>query len=760
MHRKALTILLLVLPWFSMMRVGRAEPKPQSPWKQVDPLGDVHIPIGIANTVDTLKTFVEAEGNFSPGFGSYGIYFWAWDVEAGKLTAPTMENVSCERGLGGAGYLVPWSAWGVEDVRIKTEVCQVRRSSTQGEIFVVGSRARLTNTGRHDRKIALYVALRPLGPAGWPVKELTVSDAGDALLVDGHSALVADEKPAGAGVLATDTIGDLAAAGKMPAEKTAASPSGDCSGALRFDLVISPGKTKTLGFVCPVLAGRRATGHEWDGTSGWAQLDLARPNPAEGGVLQPDPGVEYYRKLTADVVFEQAHAYWKDLVGRATFRVPDLRWSECFAAIIGHAAMEMNQGAPDVAVVNYNVFNRDGVYVANILQKSGNFDLAAKAIDYFLAHPFNGRTRVEADNPGQVLWAMGEHWRFSRDRQWLGRVYPSAAKIAAMIRYYRTTPEPHYVKATSLEFGDALPPDRPDEKPAYRRQVLRPGSCDGHHPEYTEAFDVAGLRAAEMLARAADNEDDAAAWGKLAASLMESYDERFGGKLPAGYGNYCVLWPCRMYPFTAGKAFDQFRNNGATKPGGWRYFALAKAHQGLLTGNRDAGYATIDNHLNHPQMQGWYVLDEGGRSGSGGWSHVRTTWKSAVAMPHGWAIAELWLLMRDSLLLEDGDRLVLFAGVPPEWLSGKEPIVLEGLPTWFGSASISYVRKRGKAELTIGGSARPPGGFALRLPATAGIGVTVDGWPIRPSASGDFVLPPGTKRAEFSFPVGSDAAGQ
>jgi len=27
-----------------------------------------------------------------------------------------------------------------------------------------------------------------------------------------------------------------------------------------------------------------------------------------------------------------------------------------------------------------------------------------------------------------------------------------AAKIAAMIRYYRTAPVPHYVKATSLEW--------------------------------------------------------------------------------------------------------------------------------------------------------------------------------------------------------------------------------------------------------------------------------------------------------------------
>jgi hypothetical protein len=36
----------------------------------LDPRGKIHIPIGIANTLDTLKTFVEAEGCFSPGVGS------------------------------------------------------------------------------------------------------------------------------------------------------------------------------------------------------------------------------------------------------------------------------------------------------------------------------------------------------------------------------------------------------------------------------------------------------------------------------------------------------------------------------------------------------------------------------------------------------------------------------------------------------------------------------------------------------------------
>jgi hypothetical protein len=43
---------------------------------QLDPAGKRHIPIGVPNSLDSLKTFVEAEGCFSPGIGSYGIYSW------------------------------------------------------------------------------------------------------------------------------------------------------------------------------------------------------------------------------------------------------------------------------------------------------------------------------------------------------------------------------------------------------------------------------------------------------------------------------------------------------------------------------------------------------------------------------------------------------------------------------------------------------------------------------------------------------------
>ena len=128
----------------------------------------------------------------------------------------------------------------------------------------------------------------------------------------------------------------------------------------------------------------------------------------------------------------------------------------------------------------------------------------------------------------------------------------------------------------------------------------------------------------------------------------------------------------------------------------------------MLAGSREAGFGTINLHLAHEQMRGWYALDEGGGSGSGTWYRTRTNWphskerpgdNHAVAMPHGWAIAEFWLLLRDSIAFEDGDSLVVFGGVPPEWFQAEEGMVAKGIHRLRGTGPFLYFRS-GRSTIT------------------------------------------------------------
>jgi hypothetical protein len=722
----------------------------------LDPRGRIHMPVGLPDAVDSLKTFVEAEGSFSPGFGTHGVYFWLWNEQGRQLHAPTLPGADARHGLGHKGTLIPWASWRAGEILVRTELCQVQPAGRDGSPQCVAARTHLVNRGASPTAVVLIGAVRGLGPAGGAIHEMGINEQG--LTVNGQWALIPETPPTRWGYWSNDAVITEAMEGRLPRRPAGYTAGGLCLGEgsafFGFDLVLAPQERRTIGLLCPVAPGRRVSSHRWDGVSAWAQFDLNPPQLREGGLLQPAPGIEFYRSLRVDDLFSQANDYWTNMQGRVGLTLPDSRWEESFAAIVGHAALCLNEGAPDVAVANYNVFNRDGVYVANILQKSGNFALAETAIDYFLRHPFNGRVQPEADNPGQMLWIMGEHWRFTRNSAWLARVYPSARKLAAMIRYYRTTPAPHWVWDTSLEGGAALPQDR--------RKELKPGACDGFNPNYTEAFDIAGLRAAAALAEAlggSEARSEAASWRKLAEDLLALYQDKFGAALPKGYGSYAVLWPCRLYPLTRGPAFEQFRGTGRQAPSDWRYFPLARAHQGLLAGNRGAGWETLDLHLEHEQMRDWYAFDEGGPSGVGGWHHVRTTWpilrnpdgspKSTIAMPHGWAMAEFHLLLRDALVFEDDNHLVLLSGVPPAWFAHPDGMRVRNLPTHFGLCSFDYRLNAGGAILDL--QAAAPGGCWLALPAAPPRRVLLDGGQPAQRLERGFLLPPGTRRARIEF---------
>ncbi len=715
----------------SIALVARAaDPLPSSP---LDPRGKIHVPIGIPDSLDSLKTFVEPEGSFSPGFGTYGIYFWLWDAQQKKLFAPTMEGASLDYGLAEGGLLIPWSAWSAGSVRVRTEVCAVERTNNSNALCVVATRLHLTNQSPSAATVSVYVALRPLGPAGGNVERIGFSAVNDTLAVNGFPAIAAQERAQAVGALTNDAIGDWALRGELPPEKYPAHPGGRCSGALRYDLTLAPGQTRTFGFTCPVLPNRWAVRHQWDTTNTGARIDLNKPGTTNAGVFQPYPSLGFYRMAKPAALFAEATNFWRQFIGRVSLRLPDRRWTKGFAAMPSHLALCMNEGAPDAAVANYSVFNRDGIYMANVFDKCGRPELASKALDYFLAHPFNGCVQPEAENPGQILWALGEHWLLTRDRRWLERVFPSAQKLAALIRYHRTTPGPHFVSATSLEFGDALA--------APQRMELKPDTCDGHHPEYTQAWDIAGLRAAATLASALDKTGDAASTKKLAEELFAKYDAQFGGDLADGYGGLSVLWPCRVYAIDQGKAFEQFKNMSVQQAEGRRYLPLARAHQGLLAGSRAAAAQTLASQLEQPQGSNWFAFDEGKDSGIGGWNNVLTTWsKASVAMPHGGAIAETVLLIRDALVFESGDKLVLFGGVPADWFKHPAGMRLENFPTHFGSYSASWTPTKSGASLTLSGPASPAGGFVLRLPANITAKITANG-SVVPGVNGDFLLP-------------------
>src|SRR5262249_20813163 len=136
-------------------------------------------------------------------------------------------------------------------------------------------------------------------------------------------------------------------------------------------------------------------------------------------------------------------------------------------------------------------------------------------------------------------------------------------------------------------------------------------------------------------------------------------------------GSTPAVWPLRVLPGQDSLVRDSFRTyyeRFVKGDGGayrhlygqwWPYGGLELAHAFLLTGMQAEMQQVLNYTLAHQTAPGMYAWAEGVDSQTGGFGEGD--------MPHAWASAELVNLVRDMLLYEDGDTLVVGAGVPAAW---------------------------------------------------------------------------------------------
>jgi len=91
---------------------------------------------------------------------------------------------------------------------------------------------------------------------------------------------------------------------------------------------------------------------------------------------------------------------------------------------------------------------------------------------------------------------------------------------------------------------------------------------------------------------------------------------------------------------------------------------------------------------------------------------------------HGWSAAEFLLFVRNALLVEERQRLVITPVFPDEWRTG---VAATGMPTHFGRCSLSIEGDGDKLSLRLElEERRAPEAIVWRLPAKPSY-VVVDG---------------------------------
>ena len=277
---------------------------------------------------------------------------------------------------------------------------------------------------------------------------------------------------------------------------------------------------------------------------------------------------------------------------------------------------------------------------------------------------------------GIALWAVTRHARLTDDKKWLAEVWPQLEKGFA---YIRTLREKASADPKALTYR-LLPEGFSD------------GGLGGINPEYTNVYwTLAGLKAAVDAARWLGKNEQAQAWQAEYDDFYATFrraaerdartdshgnryvpiDMRKDAKISPQKAQWAFLhavFPGKVFaaddPLVLGnmamlravEAEGLVRDTGWVTSGVWNYFGSFYAHGWLWMGQGQKAARTLYDFANHASpLLCW--REEQMPRGEG----------DAICgdMPHNWASAEFIRLVRDLLVLERGDELHLFEGLPP-----------------------------------------------------------------------------------------------
>lgn len=350
--------------------------------------------------------------------------------------------------------------------------------------------------------------------------------------------------------------------------------------------------------------------------------------------------------------------------------------------------------------------------------------------------------RGQPDGTGQALWAFEQAALRGAPRDSVGAFADAAARAWRWCESQRRA---------MAEIDPRHRPLMPFADP--RDNELARAQLTG-----TDAWTIAGYRSAARLAaaagRAALADSIEASRRAYVAAFMRSLAASRSSDVPAAWdgdardwGNIAALYPCRAGDAAAADSAMWERRCGALARRLWgngesgllAYGAADSLHSylgtdlgqwALLADDRVAFERVIDGLLR------W-------RSASGGWAEHFSSSRRDYGHnlpPHPTAAAGLVALVRNSLVYDDGPRLMLTLGARGAWWRGGK---VHAAPTRWGVIDLAFARHGDVAEWSWSPVAIPT---VLRLPP--GTAVAAIDAPLQGVVGGDEVVAmPGTSHA-------------
>lgn len=617
---------------------------------------------------------------------------------------------------------IPSSIWRVGDMTLRVTACADGRPG-DAALFV---RYRIEDSARRHRRARLFVAVRPFQVTppwqSWkhlggvsPIRELRWRSG--AAWVNGGKPVVPLSRPSGFGAVAfhQGPITDRFARGIVPFPKHVKDPTGLASGALRFDVDLGPSRAAEVIVAIPLGPGA--------GNEPARLRDLARR------FRERDP-------------FAAAALRWQLKLSATGFRLPRDAGAAggAFRTSAGQILINCDGPAIQPGPRRYTrSWIRDGAIMSAALLRAGCDNEVRDFIRWYAPYQRDDgfvpccvdRTGpdwlVEHDSHGQLIYAVAEYFRFTRDREFLQTMWPAVQKACGIIETLR---------------GQRLGPEfESPERRACRGLLPESASHEGYlahpvHSYWDDFWAIRGLKDASSIARVLGHESEAGRLARLAEDLRRSVRASLETVISARGIDYIpgsVEW-ADFDPTATANAISLL-HGAVYMPAApldnmfARYIAdFRKKHGGQMEWNNYSAYeirivgalARLGRRDDALELLRFFLSDRRPRAWNQ-WPEI--SWRDPRSpghigdVPHTWIGAEYMLAFHSLFAFESeaDDSLVVGAGIDPAWAEAKGGVAVEGLRTWHGSLNLEISRGRaGALRVCLGGRIEMPrGGIVL-----------------------------------------------
>jgi len=664
--------------------------------------------IGARNDFD--EVLFDEYGNLEPKLG--GPQLMPYLLVDGELVGP-LDSEAVHHSLAGGSLPVPTVSWRAAGISVQASAAVDPKPKSP-----VALTYRLQDVPP-GKDVKFVLALRPIqinpiwqhgGHA--PVRRLTATP--DTMLVDGRPFVIAATR-AEQSVVTEFQEGDVVDCliGRMKPVTVEASEQGTLSAAWVFDIDMTRPE------------------HVFEF---WVPLDDDEPLP------QADP--QQY--------ISTAHQHWRAALGPRRIELGDAELAETAEAQIGYVLVNQGEQCLQPGPRNYDrTWIRDGQCQALALMQAGLLGEAQRYIEWYGERvPESGAVPpimwgdgshydgygadIEFDAQGQFVFAATECYRYTRDKEYLGRIWPVVKKCLSFL---------HELRERTMR-------DNPPESRFHgllAPSISHEGYSKPTHSSWDDFWGLRGWADGAFLAQEV-GDSETAAWCTEQRGLLADSTKRALGmtmqqagidRIPSSADNAdpdptstaIAFFPCDaadalpeegLKPTYDGeianiRAKNADRIKEMTTP-----YEMRCTNAFLGLGRVDEAHELLDYFMSWRRPRGWKL-----------WAEVIVGDERFAQyigdMPHTWIGAELYTIVRRCVAREVDGGLEFLSWAKTAWVEGHG-VRLRSLPTHFGPVDFSAVLADGHLKVTWEGQdwQAPPAWVRVRVPQGTS-SVTVDG---------------------------------